>query len=122
MGLLFAPAQPGRQKKKKKRANESKAAKSPSPETVKEETAQTAAALSRNKPKMRKSHFRDESPTPSLDTPTKAPPAEEKPKRQSRRSSKRFRVEDAEKDDEVWYTKWWMFCFADLTKSLIPKR
>ena len=31
-------------------------------------------------------------------------------------------TEMATEDEDVWYAKWWMFCFPDTVKSMAPKR
>jgi hypothetical protein len=117
MGLLFAPAEPGRIKKKKRNKNKS----SSTPVTVMEEPNTPAAINSTPQPKKSSHSYRDASPSPSQDTPTKSPPSEKStppphPKR-------RYRIEDAEQDDEIWYAKWWMFCFADASGlKMMPKR
>lgn len=66
--------------------------------------------------------YRDSSPTPSEDTPTKSPPSEKSTPPMHPKKTKKYHVEDAEKDDEIWYAKWWMFCFPDAAKDLMPKR
>lgn len=92
MGLLFAPADSGNLKKKKR--NRSTPTK----------TASRVLSTTRT-----------ESPSPSVDTPTKAPPSTPPHPR------KMYTVENAEEDDEVWYAKWWMFCFSG-AGDLMPKR
>lgn len=91
---MFAPAQPSLIKKKKKRTNGS------SPDG----TPEKAPA----------------SPATSEDTPTRAPSGEYPSAAATPPRAPKMVVEDAEADDEVWYAKWWMFCFPD--QNLMPKR
>ena len=30
--------------------------------------------------------------------------------------------ENAQEEEDVWYAKWWMFCFPDAVRSMTPKR
>lgn len=66
------------------------------------------------------------SPSPSSSsksTPTKAPPSESggTPPLPTR---KHFTKEGfvLEEEDDVWYKEWWMSCFPDAFKNLMPKR
>lgn len=29
---------------------------------------------------------------------------------------------ELQEDDDIWYAKWWMFCFPDTVKNMSPKR
>lgn len=117
MGLLFAPAEPGRIKKKKRNKDKSTTSTDESSRTNRVDPRAVSSTPQSKKPSSQP--YRDASPSPSVDTPTKSPPNEKStppphPKR-------RFHIEDAEQDDEIWYAKWWMFCFADAAK-MMPKR
>lgn len=115
LALLFAPAEHGRIRKKKKNKNQTTPdAGEPSGNN------DTASSTPQSKKVSSSQSLRDASPSPSVDTPTKSPPADRAtppphPKR-------RFHIEDAQADDEIWYAKWWMFCFPDAARNLMPKR
>jgi hypothetical protein len=98
---MFAPAEPANVKKKKRRdAN--------------------------GTPKAKNSSKRYESsPSPSRDTPTKSPPSSESkpgtpPPHPPNHHNKGYSME--EDDEDIWYAKWWMSCFPDSFKNLMPKR
>jgi hypothetical protein len=38
------------------------------------------------------------------------------------RPPKAMMYENQEEDEDVWYAKWWMFCFPDAVRSMTPKR
>jgi hypothetical protein len=99
--ILFAPADSGLVKKKKR--NKDKGA------------ANTT-------PKCKNSKRYDGSPANSIDTPTRSPPPSElKPGTPPQHPRKSY-VEDSMDDDEdTWYAKWWMSCFSDFN-NLMPKR
>lgn len=101
-GLMFAPAEPGMIKKKKKKTT----------------NRVESSANTTPKAKPSQSH-REASPSPSVDTPTKEPPSE---KSTPPPHPRKYHVENAEEDDEVWYAKWWMLCFPDAARNLMPKR
>ena len=115
MGLMFAPAEPGRIKnKKRKKKLETSSEMDGSSNTVDLSTCNRTPQSKKTAQSQR-----DASPTPSVDTPTKPPPTEKSSP--PPRPKRRYSIEDAEKDDEIWYAKWWMFCFPDGT-NLMPKR
>lgn len=116
-GLLFAPAEHGRIRKKKRNKDQTTpAAGTPTSESSGNSNDSTSTPQS----KRSSQSYRDASPSPSVDTPTKSPPtAKSTPPPHPKR---RFHIEDAEADDEIWYAKWWMFCFPDAAKNLMPKR
>lgn len=122
-GLLFAPAEPGRLKTKKKKRDKrqsvsSSDAGSPTAEIKKSNDVQQGNSTPPSKGSYQS--YPDASPSPSVDTPTKSPPPERSTP--PRHPKQKFHVEDAAEDDEIWYAKWWMFCFADATKNMMPKR
>jgi len=115
--LLFAPAEPGRIKKKKKNRDVSDSrlsAGSPTSET------NTSATLHSTPSKGSTHSYQDSSPSPSVDTPTKSPPMEKATP--PRHPKQKYHIEDAAADDEIWYAKWWMLCFPDAAKNMMPKR
>lgn len=116
-GLLFAPAEPGRMKKKKKKREVSDSRLSTGTPTF--ETNKSAYLDST--PSKSSSHsYHTSSPSPSVDTPTKSPPMEKATP--PRHPKQRYEVEDAAADDEIWYAKWWMLCFPDAARNMMPKR
>lgn len=116
-GLLFAPAEPGRIKKKKK-SRETREPRS-STGTPTSETEHPASFDST--PSKGSSHsYHDSSPSPSVDTPTKSPPLDKSTP--PRHPKQKYHIEDAAADDEIWYAKWWMLCFPDAAKNMMPKR
>ena len=63
------------------------------------------------------------SPSPSSSsksTPTKEPPSEMGTPPLPNR--KHFDGYVLEEEDDVWYKEWWMSCFPDAFKNLMPKR
>ena len=98
--MLFAPAAPADVKKKKKR--------------IKKENVTPKAKTSSRK------RYADVSPSPSQDTPTKSPPAD-RPGTPPPIPRKRNSMVDDEEED-IWYAKWWVACFPDTFKNLMPKR
>jgi hypothetical protein len=97
--MLFAPAAPADVKKKKKRIK-------------------NGIVTPKSKSSSRKRHA-DVSPSPSQDTPTKSPPAD-RPGTPPPIPPKHLMVDDEEED--IWYAKWWIACFPDTFKNLMPKR
>lgn len=103
--ILFAPALPGDVKKKKRNKKNKNANTTPKAKNSTRERY-------------------DVSPSPSQDTPTKSPPSEK-----SDRSTppplppKTLILEDDDDEEEdIWYAKWWIACFPDAFKNLMPKR
>lgn len=121
-GLLFAPAEPGRIKTKKKKRDKNKSTLSTGSPTVEtKDKHDFMSGVSTPQGKGSSHSYQDASPSPSVDTPTKSPPSERStPPRHPKQHQ--FHIEDAAEDDEIWYAKWWMFCFADATKNMMPKR
>jgi hypothetical protein len=95
--MLFAPAAPADVKKKKKRSKKGIV------------TPRSSSSRKRY----------DVSPSPSQDTPTKSPPAD-RPGTPPPIPRKNLMVDDEEED--IWYAKWWIACFPDTFKNLMPKR
>ena len=137
LDLLFAPAAPAIVKKTKgnkvvlgkdkaaKRTNSSASnRKSSSKANDVSTTPRSSSNNSYSTPEQRTR--RQYSPSPSSSsksTPTKSPPTDLSgtPPLPTR---KQF-IKDGivlEEDDDVWYKEWWMSCFPDAFKNLMPKR
>jgi hypothetical protein len=59
------------------------------------------------------------SPSPTKSTPTKSPPPSD-PGTPPLKPRKRYAIQEEEED--VWYKEWWMSCFPDAFKNLVPRR
>lgn len=74
-------------------------------------------------------HHSSSSPSPTKSTPTKSPPGSSSssgglPGTPPLPSRKYFTKDGIilDEDDDVWYKEWWMSCFPDAFKNLMPKR
>jgi len=129
LDLLFAPAAPAVVKKTKgnkvvlgkdrtvKRKNGIKISNETS-------TPKSSSNSSYRTPEQRQRRLYSPSPSSSnKSTPTKAPPSDPTgtPPLPTR---KHFTKEGfvLEEDDDVWYKEWWMSCFPDTFKNLMPSR
>ena len=118
--MLFAPAEPGRITKNKRDQNlDPQLPRSRSGENSR--SAQSSPVEPTTPPSRRESRTSHEnSPSSSEDTPTRSPPAvKSTPPRQKNGI---FYVEDAAMDDEIWYSKWRVFCFPEGAKSMFCQR
>lgn len=64
------------------------------------------------------------SPSPTKSTPTRSPPhppiSSGDPGTPPLKPRRRFAFQDEEED--VWYKEWWMSCFPDAFKNIMPRR
>jgi len=72
-------------------------------------------------------HHSSSSPSPTKSTPTKSPPAPSSggPPGTPPLPSRKHITKDGiilDEDDDIWYKEWWMSCFPDAFKNLMPKR
>jgi hypothetical protein len=104
MNILFAPAAPADVKKKKKRS------------TPKSTTANVTTPKAKN---TNRKMYADVSPCASHDTPTKSPPND---KMRTPPPIPRKNLTVADDDEDIWYAKWWVACFPDTFKNMMPKR
>lgn len=134
LDLLFAPAKPaivkktkgnkvvlGKDKTSKRNSSQSRKSSSKTINDVSTPRASSNSSFTTPEQDQRRRY----SPSPSSSsksTPTKEPPSEMgTPPLPSR---KHF-TEDGfvlEEEDDVWYKEWWMSCFPDAFKNLMPKR
>ena len=132
--ILFAPAEPANVKKKKKKQrheqehhiqhNRDNIDGTPKAKNNKTFSSSSSSSYQDNQ-------F-DDSPSPSIDTPTKSPPTggpdnlkpmgldNTTPPPLPPSTNKGYEME--EDDEDIWYAKWWMSCFPDAFKNLMPKR
>mmetsp|Transcript_34503 Transcript_34503/g.81329 ORF Transcript_34503/g.81329 Transcript_34503/m.81329 type:complete len:285 (-) Transcript_34503:1331-2185(-) len=126
LDLLFAPAAPavvkktkgnkvvlGKDKTAKRNSNQNKSSSS--------NTNDISNGYGTPEQKTRRRY----SPSPSSSnksTPVKSPPSD--PGTPPLPTRKQFTKDGIvmEEDDDVWYKEWWMSCFPDAFKNLMPKR
>jgi len=121
LDLLFAPAAPAIVKKTKGNKvvlGKDKTSKKRNSSSTKSSTKDNVYGTPEQK-----SHRRY-SPSPtssSKSTPTKSPPSD--PGTPPLPKRKQF-IDGVlmEEEDDVWYKEWWMSCFPDAFKNLMPKR
>lgn len=117
LGLMFAPAAPA----VVKRAKGNKVV------LGKDKNASSKAGNTTPKSKTSRKNFEDvdmASPSSNKSTPTKAPPSSSLPGTPPLPSSKRKKeISGGIQDEEdVDYKEWWMQCFPDAFKNLMPTR
>ena len=134
LDLLFAPAKPaivkktkgnkvvlGKDKTSKRNGSQSRKSSSKSSNDVSTPRASSNSSFTTPEQDQRRRY----SPSPSSSsksTPTKEPPSEMgTPPLPSRKhfSKDGFVLEE---EDDIWYKEWWMSCFPDAFKNLMPKR
>lgn len=130
LDLLFAPAKPAVVKKTKGNkvvlGKDKTATRSSSNSRKSSKDASTPKSSSNNSYRTpEQQNRRRYSPSPSSSsksTPTKSPPADTgTPPLPTRKQFMKDGVVMVEEDD-VWYKEWWMSCFPDAFKNLMPKR
>lgn len=105
--LMFAPA--AVPDVKKKRRND---------RTIGERSSIAADSTPKAKNSLRKTRY-EASPTGSVDTPTKSPPRSASKPGTPPLPSKQY-IDDNE--EGIWYAKWWVACFPDTFKEMMPTR
>ena len=136
LDLLFAPAAPAVVKKTKgnkvvlgkdktsKRSSSSQSRKSSSKASNETSTPRSSSNSSYRTPEQHQQRRRY-SPSPSSSsksTPTKSPPADTgTPPLPARKHVTKDGITMVEEDD-VWYKEWWMSCFPDAFKNLMPTK
>jgi hypothetical protein len=108
-GLLFAPAAPAENRKQKQ-------------EKKRREKNATPKAKNSSKKQFMAADEYDTTPDTSFrSTPTKMArsPDAGKPATPPPLPPKGLMIED---DEDIWYAKWWMSCFPDSFKNMMPKR
>ena len=135
LDLLFAPAKPAVVKKTKgnkvvlgkdktaKRSSSNQSRKSSSKTSNETSTPRSSSNNSFRTPEQQQ--HRRYSPSPSSSsksTPTKSPPADTgTPPLPTRKHIMKDGLVMVEEDD-VWYKEWWMSCFPDAFKNLMPTK
>jgi len=143
MDLLFAPAAPavvkktkgnkvvlGKEKTAKTSNNTEQNNNNNNFRTPKSgsETRKTFDGNIRGTPEQQRHHHHgSSSPLSTKSTPTKSPPASSSggPPGTPPLPSRKHITKDGivlDEDDDVWYKEWWMSCFPDAFKNLMPKR
>ena len=126
LNLLFAPAAPAIVKKTKGNKvvlGKDKAAKRNSTNTQSRSSNNSVGNRSYGTPEQKDRRNYSHSPTSSTkSTPVKSPPSD--PGTPPLPTKKYFTKDGMimEEDDDVWYKEWWMSCFPDAFKNLMPKR
>ena len=133
--ILFAPAEPAQVKKKKKRRDQQQQEdhhhhSHRDPHRTPSTKHSSSPVSTRSTSSYHQQQQFDESPSPSIDTPTKSPPSSSsdmmKPDNPPPLPPKGFDPNDIrfdeEDDEDIWYAKWWMSCFPDAFRNLMPKR
>jgi len=135
LDLLFAPAAPAVVKKTKGNKvvlGKDRKAKTKTTDTSNNVTTPRSHA-GRNTFEMRKPpeqayHYHSASPSPTKSTPTKSPPRATSggppgtPPLPTRNQFASDGVILDDCDEDLWYKEWWMSCFPDAFKNLMPKR
>jgi hypothetical protein len=103
--LLFAPAAPADVKKKKR-----------------SKTKSSANVTPKAKKNSNRKMYADVSPCASQDTPTKSPPNDKQQLRTPPPIPRKNRMVAEDDDEDIWYAKWWVACFPDTFKNMMPKR
>jgi len=137
LDLLFAPAKPAVVKKTKgnkvvlgkdkttKRNSSSQSRKSSSKSNNETSTPRSSSNSSYRTPEQQQQQRRRYSPSPSSSsksTPTKSPPTDTgTPPLPAGKLYIKDGITMVE-DDDVWYKEWWMSCFPDAFKNLMPTK
>jgi hypothetical protein len=110
-GLLFAPAAPAENRKQKKEKKRREKNATPKHKNSRKKQYQIDKEFDNDYDTEQDSSFRS-TPTKMARSPDAGKPATPPP----------FPREILEDDEDIWYAKWWMSCFPDSFKNMMPKR
>ena len=92
---------------------------SPNPNSSTTRRSSTTSPRAGNNPSPRSGNIQPVAPKESRQD---TPPSKRRPPTHSPGRGTTAHTEVPVDDDDVWYAKWWMFCFPDMMKNLAPKR